>query len=86
MTPEEMQAKILELTEENQTLKQEKETLSGDNEKLKTDNDNLRTINQKYFNKLIAQEDDSKKKEDEEEGEKVPTCEEFAEELIKKGF
>lgn len=82
MTPEEMQAKILELTEENQNLKQEKETLSGDNEKLKKDVADLRTINQKYFNKLIAQEEDpTKKKKEGDEGDEVKTCEEFAKEL-----
>ena len=80
MTLEEAQERILELTEENQNLKQEKETLSGENENLKKDVNDLRTINQKYFNKLIAQ-DDTTKKEKEGEGEDVKSCEEFAKEL-----
>lgn len=77
MTLEEAQQKILDLTEENQNLKTEKETLSGENKTLKEDNENLRTINQKYFNKLLAQET-PEKPEDEEESDEVQSCEEFA--------
>lgn len=82
MTLEEAQQKILELTEENQNLKQEKETLSKDKENLTKDVEDLRTLNQKYFNKLIAQEEDpAKNKSKDPEGEDVPSCEEFAEKL-----
>lgn len=80
MTLEEAQARIIELTEENTQLTQERDTLSQNNEALTTENENLRTLNQKYFNKLIAQEEDAKK-DDGEEGESVPTCEEFAESI-----
>ena len=80
MTLEEAQQKILDLTEENQTLKQEKETLSKDKKKLEEDNENLHTLNQKYFNKLIAQEtpENNPKKDPEPE---EPSCEEFAKKL-----
>lgn len=81
-TLEKAQARILELEEENQNLKTEKDTLSEDKKKLETEKEDLRTLNQKYFNKLIAQE--GKKDEPEDEPE-VQTCESFAEELYKKG-
>ena len=80
MTLEEAQQKILELTEENQNLKQEKETLSEDKKNLTKDVEDLRTLNQKYFNKLMAQ-DTTKEDKGEDKGEDVPTCEEFAKEL-----
>ena len=80
MTLEEAQQKILDLTEENQKLKQEKETLSTDKTNLEKDNENLRTINQKYFNKLIAQETEPNKP-DKKDPEDVPTCEQFAKDL-----
>lgn len=80
MTLEEAQARILELTEENQNLTTQNQTLSQNNETLTQENENLRTINQKYFNKLIAQETPENKKDD-EEPDKIPTCEEFAKEL-----
>lgn len=79
-TLEEAQQRIVELEEEATQNAANNKTLSEENEQLKKDNENLRTLNQKYFNKLIAQ-DDTKKKPDDEEGEKVPTCEEFAAEL-----
>lgn len=75
-TLEAAQQRIVELEEEEVQNAANIKTLSDENEKLKNDIENLRTLNQKYFNKLIAQ-DDSKKIPD-EEGEKVPTCEEFA--------
>ena len=80
-TLEEAQARILELDEQVGNLTTEKDSLSQDNEKLKKDNESLRTLNQKYFNKLIAQDTgkpDGKKKEDDEP---VPTCEDFAKTL-----
>ena len=81
-TIEQAQARILELEEENTQLKVDKKTLSEDNEKQKKENEDLRTLNQKYFNKLVMQDDseDKKKKEDQEDSE-VPTCEEFAKTL-----
>lgn len=81
MTLEEAQERILELTEENQNLTTQNQTLSQNNESLTQENESLRTLNQKYFNKLIAQEDDVKKHKEGEEDETVPTCEEFAREL-----
>lgn len=76
MTLEEAQEKILELTEANQTLTSERDSLVTEKESLTTECENLRTLNQKYFNKLIAQDiDDNNKKDDEPE---VPSCEEFA--------
>lgn len=79
MTLEEAQERIIELTEQNQTLTAQNESLTSNNETLTAENENLRTLNQKYFNKLIAQEtpeDDHK-----DEPEEVPTCEEFAKQL-----
>ena len=78
MTLEEAQARILELTEENQNLTTERDSLSQENETLKTESEELRKLNQKYFNKLIAQD---KLEEEKEEDEPVPTCEEFAAKL-----
>ena len=75
MTLEEAQARIIELTEENQTLTAERDSLSQNNETLKNEAEELRKLNQKYFNKLIAQD---KQEEKQEEEETVPTCEEFA--------
>lgn len=79
-TLEAAQQRIVELEEELTQTKASNKTLLDENETLKKENEDVRTINQKYFNKLIAQ-DDTKKKPDDEEGEKVPTCEEFAAEL-----
>lgn len=77
MTLEEAQEKIIELTEQNQTLTQERDTLSQNNETLTAENENLRTLNQKYFNKLIAQDVDSSGGQGAQD-EPVQTCEEFA--------
>ena len=74
MTLEEAQARIIELTEQNQTLTAERDSLSQDNETLRNESEELRKLNQKYFNKLIAQD----KPDPEPEPESVPTCEEFA--------
>jgi len=79
-TLEEAQARIVELEEELTQEKSNSKTLSEENETLKKENEDVRTLNQKYFNKLIAQ-DDTKTKPADPEGEKVPTCEEFASKL-----
>lgn len=81
MTPEEMQEKIVELTDENTQLKADKETLSKDNETLKADLENSRTLCQKYFNKIVAGEKDEPNEEDDEN---ETTCEEFAKTLTDK--
>lgn len=78
MTLEEAQAKVIELTEQVQTITAERDSLSQDNEKLKNESEELRKLNQKYFNKLIAQD---KPEQEEDEPEPVPTCEEFAAKL-----
>lgn len=78
MTLEEAQERILELTEQNQTLTAQNESLSQNNETLTAECENLRTLNQKYFNRLIAQE---QAPEEPEEPEVVQTCEEFAKTL-----
>lgn len=80
MTLEEAQERILELTEQNQNLTTQNQTLSQNNENLTAEVENLRTINQKYFNKLIAQETPENKPDDEEQDE-TPSCEEFAKTL-----
>ena len=80
MTLEEMQERIIELTEQNQTLTAQNETLSQNNETLTAECENLRTLNQKYFNKLIAQETPENDNEDGEPDE-IQSCEEFAKNL-----
>lgn len=78
MTLEEAQARIVELTEENEALTSERDSLSQNNADLTTECEKLRKMNQTYFNKLIAQHDKPDKPEDEET---PPTCEEFAAKL-----
>ena len=80
MTLEEAQERIIELTEQNQNLTTQNETLSQNNESLTQECENLRTLNQKYFNKLIAQETPENNAGG-QEPEEVPTCEEFAKTL-----
>lgn len=80
MTLEEAQERIIELTEQNQTLTAQNESLSQNNETLTAECENLRTLNQKYFNKLIAQETPENNNQ-EDDPEEVPTCEEFAKTL-----
>lgn len=78
MTLEEAQEQILTLNEQLLSITGERDTLLEDNKNLSNEVENLRTLNQKYFNKLIAQEGDTKNDVDKKEGEEVPTCEEFA--------
>lgn len=78
MTLEEAQEIILELTEQNNNLTTERDSLSQENETLRGDNESLRSLNQKYFNRLIAQDSEIDDKGTEPEDEPVPTCEEFA--------
>lgn len=81
-TLEQAQERIVELTEENAQLKTERDTLSKNNETLTSDLENQRTLTQKYFNKLIAQEEtDNQNENGDDEGDDVPTCEEFAKTL-----
>lgn len=56
MTIEQAQEKILSLTEELENLRTQNETLSADNETMSANIEDLRKLNQKYFNKLIAQD------------------------------
>ena len=80
LTLEQAMERIVELTEQNQQLTTERDTLSQNNTELSGQCEELRKLNQKYFNKLIAQEADH------EEGKKqpdpVPSCEDFAKTLI----
>lgn len=79
MTLEEAQEQILQLTEERDNLKTELDTLSQDKDNLTTELESVRTLNQKYFNKLIAQE---QKSDDSTEDEDDPiSCEDFAKSL-----
>lgn len=77
MTLEEAQERILEQQEQIDNLTTERDSLSQENETLRNDNEGLRTLNQKYFNKLIAQDmgNDDKGTEGDDP---VQTCEEFA--------
>lgn len=77
-TLEQAQARIVELEEEATQLRATNQTLSQDNEKQKKENEDLRTLNQKYFNKLIAQDDnEGKNKNGDQGGSEVPTVEEY---------
>jgi len=78
-TLESAQERILELEAQLGDLQTERDTLSENNDSLTRDNENLRTLNQKYFNKLIAQENTEKQKDEEEP--EVPSCEDFAKTL-----
>ena len=73
MTLEQAQERILELTEQNTNLTTERDNLT-------TECEELRKLNQKYFNRLIAQE--NTRDHDEEKEETPLTCEEFAKTLI----
>lgn len=75
MTLEEAQARILELTEQNQTLTAERDSLSQNNETLRNEAEELRKMNQMYFNKLIQQVNPTAEPDPEPD---TPTCEEFA--------
>ena len=81
MTLEEAQARILELEDEKRQLEADKDSLSKNNEDLEKSNEDLRTLNQKYFNRLMAQENDEGDDEDNEEEDKTPSCEELAKKL-----
>lgn len=70
----------IELQEQVTALTTERDTLSQDNENLKAEAERLRTINQKYYNKLIAQEEQQDKSDDDDEPE-IPSCEDFAKTL-----
>lgn len=77
MTLEEAQAQIVDLNERITELTNERDTLSQNNTDLTQQLEQVRTLNQKYFNKLCAQNDPQANKNNNEEQE-VPTCEEFA--------
>ena len=85
-TLESAQARILELDDQIKELTTERDSLSKDNESKDQTIADLRTQNQKYFNRLLAQDSDPETGEDEDEEPEIPTCEEFATELLKKGF
>ena len=75
-TLEKAQERILELEEELGNVKTERDTLSENNNSLSEECENLRTLNQKYFNKLMAQDTSVKPNEDDDT--EVLSCEEFA--------
>ena len=77
-TLEAAQERILELEEQVTNLTTERDSLSNEKDVLTNANDALRTLNQKYFNKLIAQESKEDGKPDDKE---VETCEQFAAKL-----
>lgn len=76
MTLEEAQARIVELTDENETLKTEKQTLSENNETLSKDLKNARDLNQKLMLRVTHDEPN-----DDGNDAPVPTCEDFAKTL-----
>lgn len=78
MTLEEAMEQIVNLNDQITNLTEQNNTLSQDNETLRNEIENVRTINQRYYNKLIAQEEPINQDTDPDP---VPTCEEFAESL-----
>ena len=83
MTLEEAQQRIIELTEEVQTLTGERDAAQQTAQQLTAETEELRTLNQRYFNKLIAQDKltaNIANNEDKEEP-VPPSCEEFAKTL-----
>ena len=77
MTLEQALERIVELTEELQDTRTERDNANTAREEAERRSEELREINQRYFNKLQAQENAAENKK-EDEGEDVPTCEEFA--------
>lgn len=75
-TLEAAQAEIVRLNDELTERTNERDTLSQNNETLTSELEQVRTLNQKYFNKLIAQHSDPDGGGKEEEP--APSCEEFA--------
>lgn len=75
-TLETAQERILELEEELENVRMERNTLSENNSSLTTECENLRILNQKYFNRLVAQDNTGKPKEEEEP--EIMSCEDFA--------
>lgn len=79
-TLEAAQAEIVRLTGELAERTNERDTLSQNNENLTAELNEVRTLNQKYFNKLIAQNSDPEDSGG-QENTPPPTCEEFAKTL-----
>ncbi|MEE0930473.1 MAG: hypothetical protein UIM53_05690 [Acutalibacteraceae bacterium] len=78
MTLEEAQAQIVELTEKVTELTNERDTLSENNKKLSDDYEKVRTLNQRYFEKLTAQDVGE---DDHDDNEEVQSLEDFARSL-----
>ncbi len=85
-TLESAQARILELDDLVKDLTTERDSLSQDNKAKDSEIADLKTLNQKYFNRLQAEKDGDPGKPNEEDEPDIPTCEEFATDLFKKGF
>ena len=77
MTLEQAQERIVELSEQVEQLTQNNNDLTSQIDTLTNDNKSLRELNQKYFNKLIAQER-TPENDDKDDDEEIPTCEDFA--------
>ena len=75
-TLEDAQERIVELEELLTQAEASSKELSQNNENLNAENERLRTLNQKYFNKLIAQ--DEHEEQNQHDAEEVPSCEDFA--------
>lgn len=81
MTIEEAQDRILELTEQVTTLTNERDTLSANLADRDAELEDVRKLNQKYFNKLMAQNSEQDGDGDGSQDEPAPSCEEFAKTL-----
>ena len=85
-TLEQAQARILELDDQIKDLTTERDSLSQDNEAKDQTIAELKTLNQKYFNRLQAEGDGEHGKKKEEIEPEIPSCEDFATNLLKQGF
>lgn len=80
-TLEDAREEILRLQEELTERTNERDTLSQNNNTLTEELEKVRKLNQKYFNKLSAQNSNQEEEEEEEEGPPFQTCEDFAKTL-----
>lgn len=75
-TIEEAQEEILRLQGVVTELETARDTLTQNNENLRADNERIRTLNQKYFERLCAQ--DTSKTEPKDDDEEPVSLEDFA--------
>ena len=77
-TLEEAQAEIIRLTDELTEITNERDTLSQNNTQLAADLEKSRTLNQRYFERLCAQDNTGKDDKGDGADTPPPSCVEFA--------